>query len=173
MVSGVAYAVAAVAVVAFLTGIYLAIYNKGYAAGKKLLTDYQTAQVAATQETIREVEKVVVEVQTKYVDRIKLVKEKGDVIVQKTTEYIMVPDDAACELRAGFVRVHDGAARNEPPAAPSSADREPGGVALSQATALIADNYATCHKWREQVIGWQEFWGRYSEKMKGAVCLPK
>jgi len=173
LATGVVYAVAAVAIVAFLTGIYIAIERKGYERGKLLLTEYQQSQTAATVETIRVVEKIVTDVQTVYVDRIRVRKEKGDVIVQKVPEYIMVVDDAACELRAGFVRVHDSAARNEPPQPPADSDRAPGGVALSEATAVVAENYSTCHRWREQVLGWQEFWTRYSGALEGAVCLPK
>lgn len=171
------YAVAALALVTFLTGVYFAIYNKGKAAGKAVVQAefdaYKAAQADATKVVVKEVEKIVTETEIKYVDRIKIVERKGREIVVKVPVYINQTDDAACELRNGFVRLHDGAARNDPPATPAESDRAPSGVALSEAVSTVVDNYTVCLKWREQVRGWQEFWGRYSTTLKDAVCLAK
>ena len=103
----------------------------------------------------------------------RIVREKGEQLVVKVPVYVTKVDDAACELRGGFVRVHDAAARNQSPEPPGESDSAAAGVALSEAAAVIASNYAACHVAREQVLGWQEFWGRYSDALKSAVCLPK
>jgi hypothetical protein len=161
--------VAAAATAALLFGLYKSIYNAGYRAGEALLTNYKAEQSARTVETIREVEKIVVKVEKEYVDRIIKVKEKGDVITRTVTEYIKVPDDAACELRAGFVRLHDAAAANQPAGASGDADREPAGVALSQAAAVIADNYGACHLWREQALGCRAFYEAVKSKVNAGA----
>ena len=165
LAQGIVYAVAAIAVVTFLTGVYFAIYNKGKAAGEKKLTDYIAAQAQETAKTQAVIEKVVTKIETVYVDRIVKVREKGQTIVKEVPVYVDKTDDAACELRNGFVRIHDAAATNNPPIAASDADRNPSGIALSQAMSIIADNYQTCHVLREQVIGWQEFYAG----LRGAI----
>lgn len=165
LAQGVVYAVAAIAVVSFLTGVYFAIYNKGYAAGKDLLTQYIAKQAEETAKTQAVVEKIVTKVETVYVDRIVKVREKGQTIVKEVIVYVDKTDDAACELRNGFVRVHDAAAANTPAGPPASTDREPAGVSLSETTEAIAHNYTVGHLWREQALGCRAFY----EELKTAI----
>lgn len=160
-----AYAAVGVAVLV----VVFIIWRTGYAAGKNELTEYQAQQGVATLNLVKVVEKTVTEVQTKYVDRIRTIKVKGETIIKEVPVYVDKSDDAACELRRGFVRLHDSAARNQPPGPATSADRDPAGIALSTATAAIAENYSEYHKCREQVIGWNEFYAKLREQVKG-VC---
>lgn len=163
---------AAIAIV--LWRLHAAIYGAGYEAGAQLLKDYIAGQGAVTRTVEREVEKIVKETEVVYVDRIKEVRVRGEQLVVKVPVYVTKSDDAACELRGGFVRVHDSAASGAGPAGTSGespSDREPSGVALSEAAAVIAENYTTCRVWRKQVEGWDEFWTRYSAAVKSAVCV--
>ena len=140
--------------------------NIGYQRGRALLTEYVAEEAVKTVNLQKRLVEVVTEVQVKYVDRIKVVKEKGDTIIKEVPVYVDKSDDSACELRRGFLRITDAAAKGEPPGPATSADREAGGVALSAATETIAANYQTCLKWREQVIGWQEFWARVKAEIE-------
>ncbi|MBY8609935.1 hypothetical protein K7N18_34510 [Burkholderia arboris] len=96
-----------------------------------------------------------VEVVTQYVDRVQVVREKGNTIIQEVPVYVDREADRACVVPVGFVRVHDGAAANVPLGDPGNADAAPSGVALSAVAATIADNYTTCHENAEQLIALQ------------------
>jgi NAD(P)-dependent dehydrogenase (short-subunit alcohol dehydrogenase family) len=66
------------------------------------------------------------------------------------------------DVMAKFGRVdavlNNAAATGEPAGGPVDLDREAAGIAPSQVAAVVADNYAACRQWREQVIGWQDFY---------------
>lgn len=59
-------------------------------------------------------EKITVKYVTKYVDRIKIVKEKGNEILVKVPVYITEKSDAGCVINHGFRVLHDSAAANTP-----------------------------------------------------------
>lgn len=168
---GLVYLIAAAAVLSLLFGLYKSIYNSGYRAGEQLLKNYVAEQTQKTLIVEKEVEKLVTVVETKYVDRIKTVRMKGETIVKEVPVYVTKSDDVACELRAGFVRVHDAAASNTPAEPAAESDRDPAGVALSQTLATIADNYTQYYACRQKVIGWNEFWNSYIAAVKDAGCV--
>lgn len=106
-----------------------------------------------------ESERVTVKVETKYVDRIKEVRVKGDTIVQKIPVYISrdLP-----ELPGSFRVWHDAAAQNIIPEASADLDAAP--VAPVDVAATVAANYATCHATSEQLTGLQE-WVREQQRI--------
>lgn len=162
---------ALIAAIAFAAWrLHASIYKSGYEAGQR---DYEEAQEDRTVEVIREVEKIVKEVEIVYVDRVKEIKVRGEQVIVKVPVYITKEDDRACELRTGFVRIHDSAARNDPPGAAAESDRDPAGITLAEATAIFSENYTRYHACRAQVIGWNEFWSKYRATLSNAVCLPK
>lgn len=83
---------------------------------------------------------------TKYVDRVREIRVKGDTIIQKVPVYVSAEADAACTVPAGFVRLHDAAARNATLDDPGTADARPSGVALSAVAETVADNYTAYHE---------------------------
>ncbi|PRG19633.1 hypothetical protein [Burkholderia multivorans] len=96
-----------------------------------------------------------VKIVTQYVDRVRVVREKGDTIVKEVPVYVDREADRACVVPLGFVRVHDAAAANVPVGDPGSTDAAAAGVALSAVAATVADNYTTCHENAEQLIALQ------------------
>jgi len=112
------------------------------------------------QESVEVTEKIV----TKYKDKLVVVKEKGDVIIQKVPEFITKESDAKCDVPNGFVVLHDSASKNEVPKTSSSVDGESSGVALSEVATTVAGNYTTCHEIREQLKSLQE-WIREQERI--------
>ncbi|HDR9511835.1 hypothetical protein C5615_36430 [Burkholderia cepacia] len=96
-----------------------------------------------------------VKVVTQYVDRVQVVREKGDTIIKKVPVYVDREADRACVVPVGFVRVHDGAVANVPVGDPGNADAAPSGVALSAVATTVAGNYTTCHENAEQLIALQ------------------
>ena len=79
----------------------------------------QNAEIARLNAAAQEITK---EVETKYVERIKLVKGKTDVIIQKVPEYITEKHDADCVIPDGFRLLHDAAAKNELPKTTTESD---------------------------------------------------
>ena len=79
----------------------------------------QALQTAAIRERQAQ---ATVKVVTQYVDRVRIVREKGETIIKEVPVYVPVQADAACTINRGFVRLHDAAAAGElpEPARPSS-----------------------------------------------------
>ncbi|MBU9490289.1 hypothetical protein [Burkholderia multivorans] len=96
-----------------------------------------------------------VKIVTQYVDRVRVVREKGHTIIKEVPVYVDREADRACVVPLGFVRVHDAAAANVPVGHPGSTDAAAAGVALSAVAATVADNYTTCHENAEQLIALQ------------------
>jgi len=94
---------------------------------------------------------------TQYVDRVQIVREKGQTIVRKVPLYVPASADAACIVPAGFVRLHDAAATSAMPDAPGAADAQASGVALSTVASTVTDNYTTCHATAEQLTALQDW----------------
>ena len=92
-----------------------------------------------------------VKVVTEYVDRVRVVREKGDTIIKEVPVYVPVQADAACTINRGFVRLHDAAAAGELPEPARDADAAPADVALSAVAGTVAANYQTCHENAEQL----------------------
>ena len=108
----------------------------------------QTLQVVALRQKQAE---ATVKVVTQYVDRVRIVREKGKTIIQEVPVYVPVQADASCAINRGFVRLHDAAAAGELPEPAGDADAPAKGVALSAVARTVADNYQTCHENAEQL----------------------
>jgi hypothetical protein len=112
-----------------------------------------TVQQQALQATaVREEQaQATVEVITEYVDRVRVVREKGDTIIKEVPVYVPVQADAACTINRGFVRLHDAAAAGALPEPARDADAAAADIALSAVAGTVATNYQTCHETAEQL----------------------
>ena len=108
----------------------------------------QTLQAATVRQKQAE---ATVKVVTQYVDRVRVVREKGDTIIKEVPVYVPVQADAACTINRGFVRLHDAAAAGELPEPARDADATAAGIALSAVAGTVAANYQTCHENTEQL----------------------
>lgn len=108
----------------------------------------QALQVAAVRERQAQ---ATVKVITEYVDRVRVVREKGETIIKEVPVYVPVQADAACTINSGFVRLHDAAAAGELPEPARDADATATGIALSAVAGTVAANYQTCHENAEQL----------------------
>ncbi|MDU4299505.1 MAG: hypothetical protein E7I45_00785 [Eikenella corrodens] len=108
----------------------------------------QALQAVATRERQAQ---ATVKVVTEYVDRVRIVREKGDTIIKEVPVYVPVQADAACSINRGFVRLHDAAAAGELPEPTRDADAASAGIALSAVAGTVAANYQTCHENAEQL----------------------
>ena len=115
-----------------------------------------TKQKAQAQVQIRQAE-ATVQVVTQYVDRIQVVREKGDALIQEVPVYVPVQADAACTVHRGFVSLHDAAAAGELPTAPEDPDAPAEGLALSTVATTVVTNYQTCNENAEQLKALQDW----------------
>jgi len=123
----------------------------------------QTQQVTTERERQAQ---ATVKVVTQYVDRIQIVREKGDIIIQEIPVYVPVQADAACTINSGFVRLHDAAAKGELPEPAGDADASAAGLALSTVAGTVAANYQTCHENAEQLKALQGWVGEMASLTK-------
>jgi hypothetical protein len=108
----------------------------------------QSLQTAALRERQAQ---ATVKVVTEYVDRVRIVREKGDTIIKEVSVYVPVQADAACTINRGFVRLHDAAAAGELSEPARDADAAAAGIALSTVAGTVAANYQSCHENAEQL----------------------
>ncbi len=102
----------------------------------------KAARLAGELQTARTDQHIV----TQYVDRIRVVQERGATITREVPIYVTRQADAQCVVPRGFVRVHDAAAAGtDLPTPAGSADAAPSGLALSTVAGGVVDNYTTCH----------------------------
>jgi hypothetical protein len=100
--------------------------------------------------------KVTIQVVTEYVDRVNVVKEKGDTIVKEVPVYITQTAEEQCKLTEGFAAIHDAAVLNEEPNMPEDVDA-PLDVSLADVTKTVVGNYNTCNQTKEQLLALQEW----------------
>lgn len=105
---------------------------------------------------------------TEYVDRVQVIKERGATLIKEVPVYVSAKADAACTVNAGFVRLHDAAAKSLPAPEPSgAADEAPSGIALSTVAATNAANYGTCNETAERLSSLQAYLRAYQAQQQG------
>jgi len=149
--------------------ILFGIFYEGNYYGTK---DYR-ARIAEMETKVDEFkvesEKVNTVIQTKYVDRVKIVKEKAEENV-KIIEKIVTQYDNKCELSNAAIVLHNSASQNT--VSPSAGNSVEGtsNVKISDVLRAVTDNYSTYYQTREQVIGWQQWYKEqkklYEDKLK-------
>lgn len=72
-------------------------------------------------------------------------------ITREVSNYVTPLSVRSCTIPLGFVRLHDAAVQNRMPE-PAGLDADaPGGIDLAAVAETVAENYGTCHEWREQL----------------------
>ena len=127
----------------------------------------QTLQIAAIRERQAQ---ATVKVVTQYVDRVRVVREKGETIIKEVPVYVPVQADAACTINRGFVRLHDAAAEGRTPEPARDTDAAAAGIALSAVAGTVASNYQTCFETAEQLRALQVW---IKEITRSANILPE
>lgn len=148
------------AVAMMVGGVYL--YG-GYGVNK-----YWLDQVKKQKEEIARIEKesqqVTEKVVIQYKEKIKVVKEKGDVIIKKVPEYVTKESDNNCTIPKSFVVLHDMAAKNEVPDSTRAVDETASGAKLSDVARTVTLNYNNYHQLAEQLKALQD-WVKQQEKI--------
>jgi uncharacterized protein YxeA len=150
-------------------GALYAIYHSGYKAGEyyvqKVWDDEKVKTQAALDKAVADLKLAQAatntKVEVKYVDRIKIVKVKGDTIETLIPQIITVKDDAACQLPTNYEWLLNTAAApsNDTtlPSTPSSTDGATTPITLSEASKSVVENYTICNQNAEQLKSLQDW----------------
>lgn len=137
-------------------------HHLGYKACEK---DNEAKAAKVIEKIVYRQGKVTERVVTKYVDRIKEVRIKGDTIIQKVTEYVTPENDAACTINAGFVSLWNHANQNTVPDPAQGTDGAPSEVKLSDVAAQHAIESKTCTETETKLESLQD-WVDAQSKVK-------
>ena len=95
-------------------------------------------------------------------------KSRVQTIVKKVTEYVPTESDSACTINAGFVFVHDSAARPDIARSEPEDVREATTVTLSEVARTVGENYLECGERGKVIDMWQ---GWYENNLKALQQL--
>jgi hypothetical protein len=122
------------------------------------LVSYQAKVASANAQLVQAQAQVVTQVEIRYRDRIKVVKEKGDTLIKEVPIYVTPQDSLRFGVNIGFVHLFNAASSGTPARPPAESDREPAGISLAEIAETLAFNANICHQWREQALGCRAFY---------------
>ncbi|QBC44477.1 hypothetical protein [Iodobacter fluviatilis] len=96
-----------------------------------------------------------VQVVTKYVDKVRIVREQGQTIIKEVPIYVTQENDAAAVINNGFVSVWNAANSGNPPDAPRAADAQTSGVKLSEVAEQHSIEAGYCREVEQQLTALQ------------------
>jgi len=112
-------------------------------------------QVKLAENKSREVNTVI---ETRVVEKVKIVKEKTNANKKIIKEVAGVQLDAKCELPNSTVVLVNSASKNEVPGGPAVSDGASSGVKASDLLDTVVENYGRYNEIREKLITWQEWY---------------
>ncbi len=119
-------------------------------------------QIAEMKEKVRIAEEksqqVNTVIETKVVEKIKVVKENVYINREIVKEVAGKQLDAQCSLPRSTISLHDSASRNEVPERSAAVDGTPSGVEASRLLDRVVENYGACHENAEKLKAWQEWY---------------
>ena len=143
-----------------VVALVVAAYFYGGIGYREMIADMKE-RVRAAEEKSQQVNTVI---ETKIVEKIKVVKENVYINREIVKEVAGKQLDAQCSLPRSTVSLHDGASRNEVPQRSAATDGTPSGVEASRLLDRVIENYGACHENAEKLKAWQE-WYRAQQKI--------
>ena len=100
---------------------------------------------AHTRVVVKEQRVVTTRIVKQLVPVLKVIHERGAVIIKRVPVYVTPADNARCRINVGFVRLWNDANRMSVPAAASSVDETSSAVVLSDVASQHAREASICH----------------------------
>lgn len=129
------------------------------------MRQYKT-EISQYQEKIEKAEKeskkVNTVIETKVVEKIKVVKDTTNANVQ-VIEKVVTKYDYMCTLSNAAISLHNAASQNEISRSTGSSVEGTSDVKISELLTTVTENYGTYYQMREQLLGWQQW---YKEQRK-------
>ncbi len=126
-------------------------------AGQKHI-DYVQAQAEKSIKIAKQQQEAAFKTEIKYRDRINVIYKQGAEIEKQIPIYITVSDDQRFAVSNGWVRLYDAAFTGELTSAAADTDHEPSELPISAIAEINTHNATACRQWREQALGWREFY---------------
>lgn len=140
-----------------IVAVLIATYMQG---GINVQRDWE-AKVAAMQVEMakREAEaaNATVKTVTEYVDKVTVIKEKGDEIIKEVPVYITKESDSKCVIPNSFVMLHDSASKGEVPDSTRPVDETASSTKLSTVGETVFANYTTYYQVAQQLRSLQDW----------------
>ena len=143
-----------------VTALVVAAYFYGGIGYREMVAEMKE-RVRVAEEKSQQVNTVI---ETKIVEKIKVVKENVYINREIIKEVAGKQLDAQCTLPRSTVSLHDSASRNEVPQRAAATDGTPSGVEASRLLDRVVENYGACHENAEKLKAWQE-WYRAQQKI--------
>lgn len=137
---------------------------KGNVHGTEKLTAFQGEQAKADTKLAAARERIVLQTEVKWRERIVKVTTAGQTIEREVKVYVTKEDDSAAVVPVGFVRSFNAAWSGAPAGPPAESDRGPSGYPLSAVAGAEANNATTCRAWKEQRDGLIDFYRKLQAK---------
>ena len=99
-----------------------------------------------------------VQIQTKYVTQIKVIKEQTAQEVQSFKENHAQDLDSICKLPESTVVFHNRTSQNELSASPTDTNGRTSNVKASDLVGTVGENYGTYYELRQKLLAWQEWY---------------
>jgi hypothetical protein len=119
-------------------------------------------QIAEMKQRVRIAEqqsqKVNTVIETKIIEKIKVVKENVYITREIVKEVAGQQLDAQCSLPQSTISLHDSASGNQVPQRAAAVDGTPSGIEASQLLDRVIENYGACHENAEKLKAWQEWY---------------
>ena len=146
-----------------IIGLLVAVvFMSGQMRGERIAGErhikYVTAQSLQTTKITQAQAKVVIQTEIKYRDRIQKIYVQGAEIEKQVPVYVTQVDNDRCSINAGFVRVYNATWAGDAAGAAAESDRESSGISVVEVAETNASNATACRAWREQALGWREFY---------------
>ena len=106
-------------------------------------------------------------IETKFVTKIKVVKETVYANKEIIREVAGAQLDSQCSLPRSSIVLHDSASRNEVARGPESVDGTPSNIKASELLETVVDNYGSCHENIEKLKAWQEWYRAQKQIFEG------
>lgn len=146
---------------AFVLLIFAVYFEGGY--GVEMEWRNKVAQVQEkVKEAEKQSEKVNTVIETRLVEKVKVIKETANANIQYV-DRVVTKYDNLCTLSNSAIVLHDSASRNEVARSPIGLDEGTTSLKISDVLSTVVDNYSTYYQVREQVLGWQTW---YKEQKK-------
>jgi hypothetical protein len=146
----------------------LALAGASYAAGCLHEARHESAvQTAKVVTVVKHEMQTVTQVQTVYKDRIQKIYVQEKEIEADIPRFIPPHVDAEFAVPVGFVRVAAAGWSGDPVGPAGDADAGPSDLQFSELATAEVRNAASCRAWREQALGWREFYAKQQETFNG------
>jgi len=135
--------------------------STAYYQGKRTVQKDWDLSQAIIEKQIQELQtkqaEITTKVVTEYVDRTKIVKQKGDTIIEYVDKY--VSKDDTCVIPNNVISLLNSAMQNDIPGIADITNENPSEFTVADITHNTATNYGICNEYREQIESLQQWIG--------------